>query len=344
VTTQVLIIKIFTRLRKLKLLIILGGVLIATLLYMYAKKIPTVYSVRSSVFPLTSGPEKNSTSTKISELIGASSGSKSLTEEANVNIEEVAKSRKTREAVVEEKITALQNKTIAELLINEYNLRKKFYAPLITIPTSKEELISKGAKLLKDNYTVKFNKNSLLEVNFSSTNEKLVTPVSYILINKISTFYTELKIKKAQFDFDFTEKKVDSLQRVLNEFDRDRIKLNNTTLFVKPNKLQYVIPKENLESDKLQVLAQRNGAASNREEALWRKQKVTPIIEILDKPEPPYDEVKPSKILYALIGFIVGCILFSLLFIVGLLYKYANNQLKQTIAEKLKEPALNTTT
>jgi hypothetical protein len=343
VTSQALTIKIFNRLRKLKFVIFFGGILVATLLYMYAKKVPIIYSVKSTLFPLTAGPEKNSSSSKLSELIGASGGAKSLTDEANVNIEEVAKSRKTREAVAEQKVESCDNKTIAELLIEEYNLRKAFYVPLIKKPNSETELRSVGASLLKDNYTVKFNKTNLLEVVFSSTNEKLITPVSYSLIGKIKEFYTQLKVKKAQFDFDFTERKVDSLDKVLTAYDKRRIILNNTTLFVRPNKLQYTIPQENLDNDKLQVLAQRNGAASNREEALWRMQKVTPIIEIMDPPEAPFDTVEPSKILYALVGFIIGCILFSLLFIAGLLYKFANHQVQQTISEKLSEPKLDTT-
>ena len=183
----------------------------------------------------------------------------------------------------------------------------------------------------------------MLEIVFSSTNEKLISPVSYLLINKISQFYIELKIKKAQFDFDFTTKKVDSLDGELLKSDRKIINLSNTTLFVRPKKVQYTIPQENLENSKLQVLAQRNGAASNREEALWRMQKATPIISIMDTPEPPFDVVKPSNILYGMVGFVIGCILFSLLFIVGLLFKFTNHQVKQTIAEKLAEPELNTT-
>jgi hypothetical protein len=344
VTSQSLTIKAFERLRKFKFVILFGGLIMAGLLYMYAKKIPVVYSVKSTLFPLTAGPEKNSTSSKLSELIGASGGAKSLTDEANVNIEEVAKSRKTREAVAEQKVESCDNKTIAALLIEEYNLRKAFYAPPIKKPTSETELRSVGASLLKDNYTVKFNKTNLLEVVFSSTNEKLITPVSYSLIGKIKEFYTQLKVKKAQFDFDFTERKVDSLDKVLSTYDKRRITLKNTTLFVKPNKLEYTIPQENLENDKLQVLAQRNGAASNREEALWRMQKVTPIIDMMDSPEPPFDTVQPSKILYALVGFIVGCILFSLLCIAGLLYKFTTHQVQQTIAEKLSEPMPVTST
>jgi hypothetical protein len=342
VTSKAFTIKVFNRLRKLSFVILLGGLLFATLFYFYAKRIPTLYSVKSTLFPLTSGPEKNSSTSKLSELIGATGGAKSLTDEANVNIEEVAKSRKTREAVAGDRIPSCENKTIAELLIAEYNLRKSFYVPAIKSPTSEKELRSIGAALLKENYTVKFNKTNLLEVVFSSTNEKLITPVSYSLIEKIKKFYTELKVKKAQFDFDFTERKVDSFERVLASYDKRRITLKNTTLFVKPNKLEYSIPQENLEDNKMQVLAQRNGAASNREEALWRMQKVTPIIDIMDPPEAPFETVKPPKILYASVGFIGGCIFFSFLFIAGLLYKYANQQLKQTIAEKLTESVSNT--
>lgn len=177
---------------------------------------------------------------------------------------------------------------------------------------------------------------------FSSSNEKLITPTSLILIDKISQFYKELKIKKAQFDFNFTQKKVDSLEMVLRKYDNQRINLNNTTLFVQPGKLQYIVPRENLENNKLLVLAQRNGAASNREEALWRKQKVTPIIEILDAPEPPFDVNKPSNILYAGGGFVLGCILFSLLLISGILYKYLNNTVQNKLAVTLYDSTVTT--
>ena len=281
-TTQELTQKIIRRLSRLKIVIFLGGILFAILLFLYARSVPMIYSVKSTVYPLTAGPDDKSATSKISELLGGSSNSKTLSDEANVNIEEVGRSKRTREAVVAERLAIFGNKRIALILIEDYNKNKSFFKPALKIPTNDPELISTGASLLKDYYTVKFNKNSLLEMIFTSSNEKLITPTSLILIDKISQFYKELKIKKAQFDFDFTQKKVDSLEVVLRKYDNQRINLNNTTLFVQPGKLQYTVPKENLETNKLLVLAQRNGAASNREEALWRKQKVTPIIEILD--------------------------------------------------------------
>ena len=332
-TSNELIRVIINRLRQIKILILIGGASIAILMYMIAKNTPAIFSVKSTLYPLTAASSSGSASATLSELIGGSGSTKTFSEEANVNIEEVAKSRKTREAVVAERLPSFGNKSIAIILIEEYNKNNSRFSPDITIPTLQDDLYSTGANLIASNYVVKFNKNSLLEIVFTSTNEKLLKPGSLVLIEKISQFYKELKIKKAQFDFDFTEKKVDSLERLLRKFDNQRIYLNNTTLFVQPGKLQYTVPKENLENNKLLVLAQRNGAASNREEALWRKQKVTPIIELLDAPEPPFNVVKPSNILYGVIGFVIGCLIFTIFSLIDIIYKYLNLEVKKKLSD-----------
>lgn len=342
-TSQELVRRIFIAIQRKKFIILSGGIVVAGLLFIYASNIPTIFSVKSTLYPLTAGPDDKSASSKISELIGGTGTTKTLSEEANVNIEEVAKSRRTREAVVAHRLPIFGNKPIAVLLIEEYNKNKAKFTPLIKIPSVESDLNSIGANLLANNFTVKFNKNNLLELVFTSTNEKLLKPVSLILIDKISLFYKELKIKKAQFDFDFTQKKVDSLERVLRKYDNQRIHLNNTTLFVQPGKIQYSVPKENLDNNKLLVLSQRNGAASNREEALWRKQKVTPIIEILDAPEPPFTENKPSKILYSLAGFLIGCLLITIVSITSLLYRYMHYEFQKKLKVSIEVSKISTT-
>ncbi|MFN0082531.1 MAG: hypothetical protein ACKVOM_08435 [Ferruginibacter sp.] len=342
-TSKELIRVLLKRINKVKILIFVGGVAVAILMYMFAKNKPVVYSVKSSLYPLSAPADASSATSKISELLGGSGGSKTLSDEANVNIEEVARSRKTREAVVSQRLSIFGNKTIAEILIDDHNKNKSFFASTIKKPSVVSELYSSGASLLADYYTVKFNKNNLLEIYFSHTNKKLIAPTSLILVDKVSQFYKELKIKKAQLDFDFTQKKVDSLEVVLRKFDNQRIALNNTTLFVPQGKLQYSVPKENLERDKLLVLSQRNGAASNREEALWRLQKVTPTIEILDAPLPPFLETKTSKIIYSILGFAVGCILLTCLSIADILYKYLNLELKKKLADTVETTTVTTT-
>ena len=82
-----------------------------------------------------------------------------------------------------------------------------------------------------------------------------------------------MKIKKAKRDYDFTRKKVDSLQISLDMYDRQAISMNNSTMFVPNSRIEYSIPKENLVNAKERVMRQRDAAANNRDEALWRLQK-----------------------------------------------------------------------
>lgn len=341
-TSKELVRNILFTLQKKIIIIFLGGLVVAGLLFIYASTIPTIYSVKSTLYPLTAGSGDNASS-KISELIGSSGPTKTLSDEANVNIEEVAKSRRTREAVVSTRLQEFSNKSIAAILIEDYNKNKSRFSSEIKTPTLESDLYSTGANLFEGNYAVKFNKNNLLEIVFTSTNEKLIKPGSLVLIDKISQFYKELKIKKAQFDFDFTQNKVDSLERVLNKYDNQRIHLSNTTLFVPIGKVQYTIPKENLENNKQMVLAQRNGAASNREEALWRKQRVTPIIEILDAPEPPFNVSVTSKPLYALVGLLIGCLLISLVSIAGIFYRFMHHEFQKKLVDTVEISPVSTT-
>ncbi|HCF63193.1 MAG TPA: hypothetical protein DEU93_02635 [Chitinophagaceae bacterium] len=155
--------------------------------------------------------------------------------------------------------------------------------------------------------------------------------MSYTIIEKISGFYIDLKIRKAKLDFDFTVKKVDSLQEVLNQYDRSAIRMSNTTMFVPGTRIEYQIPKENLVTDKDRVMRQRDASANNREEALWRLQKATPIIATLDKPDPPYEFKKTSKILFGMIGFVMGLFLAALAISAGTIRRYLIHEIKSAI-------------
>ncbi len=330
-TNAELIRKIFLRLSKLKIVILLVGLIVGALLFFYAKSQDPVYSTRATVFPLNATNDNSGATSALTSMLGLSETPKSFSQEASINIVELAQSRNTREAVAMERLPQMGNKTIAELLINNHNDHKGLFQKDIKIPTDQSMLAAIGGQLLDANFFAKINKNGILEINFSSTNKDLVSPVSYKFVDKISEFYKELKIRKAKLDFDFTVGKIDSLDKVLQTYDRKAIHMANTTLFVTPDKIQYQIPKENLVNEKDRVLRQRDASTNNREEALWRLQKVTPIIAILDKPDPPFDVKTSSSLLFALIGFIAGIILTAFFCISGILYRYAVSEAKKAI-------------
>jgi capsular polysaccharide biosynthesis protein len=321
VTTTQLLRKIILRVSRFKLLVLVGALIIAATLYFYAKTIPPIYSTVATVYPLT-GANESPTSSAISTLLGGNDAPKSFSQEASINIVELAQSRNTREAVVMHRLPGFNNKTIAELLIENYNESKKSYHPAIALPKTETLLAAEGGELLKDNYTAKILKSGILEISFSSSNSDLLSPISYTLIDKISQFYIDLKIKKAKRDYDFTVKKVDSLQAILDVYDRQAVRLNNTTMFVPNSRIEYTIPKENLVNAKERIIRLRDASANNKEESLWRLQKATPIIATLDKPEPPFKKQRPSAMMYAIVGFIIGTIGAIGILISPILYNY----------------------
>ena len=87
---------IFKRLKKFRFIILAAGILVATLLYLYAKRTPVTFTSRATVFPLSSSPENSGTSSALSVLLGTDS--KNFSDDASINIVELAQSRTTREA------------------------------------------------------------------------------------------------------------------------------------------------------------------------------------------------------------------------------------------------------
>ena len=337
---------IFLKLAKFKWAIFFGGFIVAAALFFYAKTIPPVYTAVATVFPLTASNE-NPTSSAISTLLGGNDAPKSFSQDASINIVELAQSRNTREAVVLKRLPQFQNKRIAELLIESFNKSKKIQVQAIKIPADTPSLAAIGAGILSQNYTAKILKSGILEVTFSNTDKNILSPVCYTLIDKVSQFYIDLKIKKAKRDYDFTIKKVDSLQAILNVFDRQAIRMNNSTLFVPNSKIEYSIPKENLVNSKERVMRLRDASANNREEALWRLQKATPIIATLDKPEPPFGKISTSAIIYAVLGFIFGTIIVVVILIAPFIFSYIKAEANKAIFGDeipLDDQAVTTTT
>lgn len=330
-TSKELVKSIFLRIRKFKVIVLSGALLAAVGLFFYAKTLPVVYSTKATVFPLTSANESNMASSAITQLLGGGESAKSISQEASVSIVDIASSRNTREAVAMIKLPAFNNKSIAELLIENYNKTRGLFGEKIELPTDTILLAATGGSLLNDNFTAKPLKSGILEVTFKNPDRKLLSPITYAMINKISQFYIDLKIRKAKQDYDFTVKKIDSLQEVLNTYDQRAIHMANTTRFVPNSNIEYSIPKENLITKKEVALNQWQAVINNNQQALWRLQKATPIISILDKPERPFTPIRPSGMLYAIVGFLLGTLVTIGFLIAPLFYKYLQFETNKAI-------------
>jgi hypothetical protein len=314
----------------MKILILVTGIIACLALFFYAKSQRPEYTAKATIFPLTNTTENSLTSNALSGILGLTDAPKSFSNEATINIIELSLSRFVREAVAATRLPSFGNKTITELMVQDFNAHHSFFTKDIVLPADSIALAIVGGEMMKDRIVAKMSKNGVLELYFDHQNKSLVSPISFALIDKVSQFYIDLKIKKATADYDFTVKKIDSLDGILNTIDKHAIHIQNTTLFA-PEKLEYEIPKERVNADKQRYMRQRDISLNNQEEAIWRLQKQTPIISVLDKPTEPFTIDKPSAPVYALTGFIAGCLLMALLNVSGLLYRYFKNEIYKSM-------------
>ncbi len=336
-TNLELIKQLIKRLKKFSWVIIIIGLAFGGFFYYTAKQSILLYTSKATVFPLNSSSDNTVSSSTISNILGLSDAPKSFSGEASINILELANSRRTRDAVAMERIPSMQNKLISELLIEENNRHTGYTQNAkIVIPKDSLQLINIASGLLKGGFQSKINKNGILELYYSNSNPDLVRVISYIYIDKLSSFYIELKKKKAEIDYEFAVKKADSLLNVLNSLDRKAIALDETTFFTNEELKRYNLPKQNLAQDKSTVQSQYYYAVNNREAAAYKLQKETPIIEALDRPEPPYDATRKSATLYAMIGLMLGIAIGIGLFSWKIISKYIGDELNKAIEKASK--------
>ena len=151
-------------------------------------------------------------------------------------------------------------------------------------------------------------------------------------VNKLSQFAVKLRREKANRDYEFASSKVDSLKRVMGAKDYQLIGLDKRLLFTNTNKLQFRVPTENLLAEKQLIRNQYVQAVTNQQNAAYKLQKATPLIEVLDKPEPPYDTQSKSVKIFAIIGFIIGIILIVFMLTANILIKYLTQEASKIVS------------
>lgn len=303
---------------------------LAVALIAHALHTPRTYTSNAIIFPLTAGSD-NKTGGVLSALTGGSDIGKSFTDENSVNIVELAQSRTTREEVAATRIPDKGNRTIAELLLTDYNQNRGVFEKEIHIKPDDPALINWASRQFVASLNASITKTSSFQLRYSGRSPEMVRIVSYAFIDKISQFYIELKREKARLDFEFASVKVDSLRGVMNAKDQRLIAMDRRTLFTNTSKLEYKVPAENVLADKQMVRAQYANAVANQQNAAYKLQKATPVIKLLDKPEGPYETSGKSPVTYGLGGFFAGFLLMALFFASPVLIRYASFELSKMI-------------
>jgi uncharacterized protein involved in exopolysaccharide biosynthesis len=333
VTTIKLLRNIAAKIKRYKFFILIAAVICAIVFCLPELNKKTIYTAKATLFPLNSDNEKSPSS--LSGLLGLSGDASSSFDNNNsVNILELTVSRTLMQTVASKRLTDLDNKTIAELLVDERNNNTSFFSKKIKFPSDSISQVVLGGSLLSENFIAKINKNNVLELYYSNTNTTLLEPITDTIISEITKFYTNLKIEKALADYNFTIAQLDSVQKTLDKLDSKAIGMQNTTLFTSDKLLTYQIPKNYIADAKDMATRQKDILINNKEEAMWRLQKITPIVEVLDKPEAPFDSKKSAPLLMGSVGFLLGGFLAMLITISGVLYTYIKAEILKALSEQ----------
>jgi hypothetical protein len=128
----------------------------------------------------------------------------------------------------------------------------------------------------------------------------------------------------------------------MNAKDNQLIAIDKRTLFTNTSKMEFRVPTENLITDKQMLRQLYAVAVANQQNAAYKLQKATPVIKVLDYPEPPYDVQNKSPLVYGIIGLFIGLILSIGYSSIRLLVRYVKEETSKAIYGEKKESASGT--
>ena len=223
------------------------------------------------------------------------------------NIEQVFKSRKILEKTLYQNYPNT-NLTYGDFLVDILKIKVPYKKDNSFIKQNnssrlKDSLISEIYKYLGKGYLAinkPDKKYDIYEASVKCTNEEFSLNFVQQLINQVSIFYTETKIKKLKSNVDVLQGRVDSIHRALGGSLFKRAE--STILNLNPVFQTGKVP-EQLTSIDVNALGTGYGELlKNLELAKYSLLKETPLFQIVDEPKMPLHKKEYSKYFYASLG------------------------------------------
>ncbi|MDW3650237.1 MAG: Wzz/FepE/Etk N-terminal domain-containing protein [Bacteroidia bacterium] len=289
--------------------IIAVSLILGILLAIYAFTAPVFYTAHASFHPETG---TNNSPSLAGSPLSFLLGSGGLDGDEAGMMEEVLKSRNLSEEVVKDTVSFEgEERLIADLVI------EKFPKSISPIQLAKR-LLSSGdersyaskiilaGRFVRGSVIIEKEENGFLTMDLSFSDDSLTGILSSTYIEKLSNYYRKQKTEKARINLDFFTARADSIKGELDNAAQAlaRFQDRNKGLVFSSR----MVSAKELEV-KLEYLKEMYiTLVTNREQAASQLQRVTPIIQVLDEPIPPFILSKKNPILFALIGLILGLI------------------------------------
>jgi len=320
---------------KLLLLAALAG---ALLLAIWAWLTPTVYTATASFHPdERDGFSVGALGDPISMILG---GGRAAGGAEAAQMMEVLQSRHLSELVAADTVLFdEQPQLLADLILQHLPtswspsqlanwvqswFRKK------KIPTRKQKVIAAGRHLRK-NLQVEINDNGFIIMQMPFYDAELLQIICDKYIEKLKVYYRAQQTAKAEANLSFFTHRADSVRNELEKVKNQlAVYLERSNLSVSA---QSQLKQQELTLSITWLSEMYKSLILSKEQALAQLQKDTPVIQVLDKPEPPFHTDAPSVVLQAIVGAVLGALLYALY----LLRKPLLADIRFIIRESLKE-------
>jgi uncharacterized protein involved in exopolysaccharide biosynthesis len=200
-------------------------------------------------------------------------------------------------------------------------------------PSFKDSVVQ-VATGLKKTVELKESERGMVEMTFYANNPQFLKTISYKYIHKLTDYYKANRTLKSKESYHFLAKRTDSVKRELMGSISKGAQYLDKNQFGIFAEQQVPVKKTEGETQILQAMYAQ--LVTMREGALNQLLQDTPVLQVLDYPNPPYENNKPKLAIYFFIGLVVGFIVGIVLAVFGMLRR----DIKDYINETLLKPAV----
>lgn len=207
-----------------------------------------------------------------------------------------------------------------------------FYGP--PKPLTLEQKVIIIGNMLRNSLEVEVDDYGFIEMKITFSDPVLLQAISNNYIERLSNYYNNQKTEKASDNVIFFEKRSDSVKQ---EIDKNVL---ITARFADKNKYGTSAATQiqgEVKQMELEMLGELYKVQMmSLEQAKGQKQQNTPIIQILDYPDPPYFVIARSPLLFGFLGLFLG-IFFAALFRVRHMLSADLREILQSLIESSAE-------
>lgn len=302
----------WSKLLRSRLRIAAGGLVIGLLLGIWAWRQPLVYTAKTVFHPEENGGmNMQDLSNPLSILMGGGGMSASTQQ-----MVKVLNSRRVNEAVVSDSMFIDSSQVLIADAVLDAAPKKlsvgrviSWFFPSDSVPPAWKR-INSAADLLMKQISTESGEEGFLTFSLSFYDDTIAIELADRYVQKLEEYYLSRKTQRGKESVRFFSERVDSVKQELDKATRSLARTIDQDQYRIFAQDQIRIAEMEAQVEILKNIYVQ--LVASREAAVAQLKRETPIIQVLDRPDPPLKGKKPSTLINLILGGILGGFLAAL--------------------------------